>query len=102
MEVEDNTMNLMMIFPNYRVVYSLSAVNRWRSVDVEVFAGTKVKYNYDFFNRLNKENLKEISGFFRAKLIAGRDNLDFSLGLKASDPNFLKDYIYSVILGKKR
>ncbi|MBR4343796.1 MAG: hypothetical protein IKP88_14060 [Lachnospiraceae bacterium] len=101
-EVGGNSMKLMLIFPNYRVVYSLIAENQWRNVEMEVFAGTLVKYNYDFFNRLNAQHIKEIDCFFRSKLIAGRDNLYSSLGSDASNPEFLKNYIYSVILGKNK
>ena len=102
MEVGDNTMNLMLIFRNYRVVYTLSSINQWRNADMEVFAGSLVKYNYDFFNRLSKDNVKEINDFFRSKLVLGKDNLYSILGSSANDPNFLKNYIYSVVLGKNK
>ena len=102
LEVNENTLKVMLIYPNYRAVYSLSSERQWRNAELEVFAGTKVKYNYDYFNRINGSHIKEIENFFRGKLIAGRDNLYNALGSGASNPNFLKDFVYSVIFGKNK
>ena len=87
-----------MIFQNYRVVYSLLAEKQWNSIEVEAFAGTLVKYNYDFFNRMKAEHVTEIENYFRGKLVAGRDNLYDILGSTASDPGFLQRYLYSIVL----
>ena len=96
--VKDNSLYLMMIFQNYRVVYSLLAEKQWNSIEVEAFAGTLVKYNYDFFNRMKAEHVTEIENYFRGKLVAGRDNLYDILGSTASDPGFLQRYLYSIVL----
>ena len=98
MAVKDNSMHLMLIYPNYRVVYSLPAEKQWNCVDVEAFAGTLVKYNYDFFNRLKSEHVSEIENYFRGKLVAGRDNLYNAIGSTAADPEFLQRFLYSIVL----
>ena len=89
---------MMLIYPNYRVVYSLLAEKQWNSVEVEAFAGTLVKYNYDFFNRLKTEHVIEIENYFRGKLTVGRDNLYNVLGSTSSDPKFLQRFLYSIVL----
>jgi hypothetical protein len=96
--VKDNSLYLMLIFSNYRVVYSLLAEKQWNSVEVEAFAGTLVKYNYDFFNRLSSAHVTEIENYFKGKLVAGKDNLYNILGSTASDPEFLQRFMYSIVL----
>jgi len=100
MAVKNNSMQIMLIYKNYRVAYSLPAEKQWSKVEVEAFAGNLVKYDYDFFNRLKAEHVTEIENFFRGKLYAGKDNLYNILGTTASDPEFLQRFIYSVILKK--
>ena len=96
MAVNNNDLSVMLIFQNYRVEYLLSAAKQWNSVEVLAYSGTKLKYSYDFFNRLKSEHVKELENFFRGKLVAGKDNLYEMLGSGASDPNFLRNYIYKI------
>ena len=96
--VDNNDLSVMLIYQNYRVEYALSAQKQWRSVEVSAFSGMALKYNYDFFNRLKSEQVKELETFFKGKLIAGQDNLYSMLGSGASDPNFLRNYIYKISL----
>jgi len=96
--VEDNDLHLMLIFQNYRVGYALIAQNQWNSVEVEAFSGTGKKFDYDFFNRMKKEHIGELRNFFKGKLVSGRDNLYGMLGSSASDPDFLRNYLYSIVL----
>lgn len=100
MAIKNNTLKIMLIYANYRVVYSLLAENQWNNVEVEAFAGTNVKYNYDYFNRLKENHIAEIENFFKGKFFAGRDNLYDMLGSTASDPNFLQNFVYSIVLKK--
>ena len=96
--VKDNDLSVMLIFANYRVEYALSAKKQWSCVEVMAYSGTALKYDYDFFNRLKAEDVKELEDFFRGKLICGKDNLYGMLGSEAGNPNFLKDYIYKISL----
>ena len=96
--VKDNDLSVMLIYANYRVEYALSAGKQWSSVDVMAYSGTALKYNYDYFNRLKADDVKELEDFFRGKLIAGKDNLYGMLGSEAGNPNFLKNYIYKISL----
>ena len=96
--VKDNSLYLMLIYSNYRVVYSLLAEKQWNCVEVEAYAGTLVKYNYDFFNRLKAEHIVKIEDFFRGKMVAGKDNLYNMLGGTAIDPDFLQRFLYSIVL----
>ena len=100
MAIKNNTLQVMLIYANYRVVYSLLAEKQWNNVEVEAFAGTNVRFNYDYFNRLKESHITEIENFFKGKFYAGRDNLYSMLGSTASDPNFLQNYIYSIVLKK--
>ena len=99
--VNNNDLSLMLIYSNYRVEYSLFAQKQWRSVEVKAYSGLLKKYNYDFFNRLKSDHVNELEGFFRGRMIVGKDNLYSMLGSGASDPNFLRQYIYGLIAGKK-
>ena len=98
--VEDNNLSVMLIYQNYRVEYALSAYRQWNAVEVSAYSGTAVKYSYDFFNRLKSEHVKELENFFRGKLIAGKDNYYSILGSSEGDTNFLKNYIYKIVLKK--
>ena len=98
--VNNNDLSLMLIYSNYRVEYSLIAQKQWRSVEVKAFSGLLKKYNYDYFNRLKKEHMAGLTDFFKGKLVAGQDNLYGMLGSGASDPNFLKQYMYKLVSGK--
>ena len=95
---KDNNLELMLFFKNYRVVYSLVAQNQWNSVEVSSFAGTNVKYNYDFFNRMKTEHLDQIKEYFNGKLVVGRDNLYAMFGSDAADLDFLVKCIYNIVL----
>ena len=98
--VNNNDLSLMLIYSNYRVEYSLIAQKQWRSVEVKAFSGLLKKYNYDYFNRLKKEHMAGLTDFFKGRLVAGQDNLYGMLGSGASDPNFLKQYMYKLVSGK--
>ena len=100
MEVNNNDLSVMLIYQNYRVEYALSAQKQWNGVEVCAYSGTMLKYSYDFFNRLRSEHVKELENFFRGKLVLGKDNLYEMLGSGASDPNFLRNYIYKISLNK--
>ena len=54
----------------------------------------------DYFNRLKKEHMAGLTDFFKGRLVAGQDNLYGMLGSGASDPNFLKQYMYKLVSGK--
>ena len=98
--IKDNDMSLMLIYANYRIEYLLSAQKQWRSVEVMAYSGMLKKYNYDFFNRLKSSHVTELENFFRGRLVLGNDNLYGILGSGASDPNFLKQYMYKLVSGK--
>ena len=98
--IKDNDMSLMLLYANYRVEYELSAQKQWNSVVVKAYSGVFKKYNYDYFNRLKKEHMAGLTDFFKGRLIAGQDNLYGMLGSGASDPNFLKQYMYKLVSGK--
>ena len=96
--VNNNDLSIMLIYQKYRVEYALYAQNQWKNVEVAAFSGTALKYDYDFFNRLKSDQVKELENFFRGKLAAGKDNLYGMLGSEAGDPNFLRNYIYKISL----
>ena len=95
---KDNNLDLMLIYQNYRVVYSLVAQKQWDGVELASFAGTNVKYSYDFFNRMKSEHIERLKEYFNGKLIVGRDNLYTMLGSSASDLDFLVKCIYNIVL----
>ena len=98
--IEENDMSLMLLFANYRVEYELSAQKQWNCVEVKAYSGVLKKYNYDYFNRLKKEHMRGLTDFFKGRLVAGQDNLYGMLGSGASDPNFLRQYMYKLVSGK--
>ena len=98
--VKDNDMSLMLIYANYRMEYILSAQKQWKYVEVKAYSGKLKKYDYDYFNRLKKEHVTALQEFFKGRLVAGQDNLYGMLGSGASDPNFLKQYMYKLVTGK--
>ncbi|MBQ5933626.1 MAG: hypothetical protein IJL55_07985 [Lachnospiraceae bacterium] len=69
-------------------------------MEVKAYSGVLKKYNYDYFNRLKKEHMRGLTDFFKGRLVAGQDNLYGMLGSGASDPNFLRQYMYKLVSGK--
>ena len=98
--IEENDMSLMLLYTNYRIEYELSAQKQWNCVVVKAYSGVHKKYNYDYFNRLKKEHMDKLTDFFKGRLVAGQDNLYGMLGSGASDPDFLRQYMYKLVSGK--
>ena len=98
--IKENDMSLMLLYANYRIEYELSAQKQWNCVVVKAYSGVHKKYNYDYFNRLKKEHMDKLTDFFKGRLVAGQDNLYGMLGSGASDPDFLRQYMYKLVSGK--
>ncbi len=98
--IKENDMSLMLLYANYRIEYELSAQKQWNCVVVKAYSGVLKKYNYDYFNRLKKEHMDKLTDFFKGRLVAGQDNLYGMLGSGASDPDFLRQYMYKLVSGK--
>ena len=98
--IKENDMSLMLLYANYRIEYELSAQKQWNCVVVKAYSGVHKKYNYDYFNRLKKEHMDKLTDFFKGRLVAGQDNLYGMLGSGASDPDFLRQYMYKLVSGQ--